>query len=692
MRRIDTVRQAETGECGLAALTMIAQGLGHDIDLGWTRRRFPASRRRPDLASILAMARSLGLDARPVKADVEDLARLRLPAILHWDLRHFVVLTRAARRFFDIRDPAAGRRRVGPEELGRCFTGVAVEFARAPGFKAVRGRERLRLIDLLATFRGLGRYLAMLLALLVATQLLALAVPVGTQLLIDEIVRGQDRAWLYSVVAGLGCVMLAALVLDTLRQHYSLFTGIRVSVDSATAMVRHVLGLPIAVLERRTIADTLSRVDSLQPIQKVLTDTSLTAVVQAITLALTLALMVFYSPLLAAMSLVALAGTVLVQAALMPRTRARNLDGVIAEAGARQSLLESLAAAPSVHAFGLQGRREGHWLQAYIEGSNARADQGRLVIAAAAARGLIGIIDQLAFLALGVIAIGNNSMTLGVLFAFVSLRGRLAAALAGLTAAGREMYLLRNHLDRVGDLLAEAVPDAPPPSALRASLNGRIECENLSFGWHDDVPVIAGFHCDIDAGERVVICGRSGSGKTTLLRLLARELEPAGGRVMFDGWDANLWDPDWLRQHSAMVRQSDRLFTGSIADNITGFSPSPDTCLIRRAAELAAVWHELLSLPMRIETPVADGGAGLSGGQVQRLLLARALYHDPRLLFLDEATSQLDQRTERRVLSNIAGLGITIVSVAHGAEALRLSGRPIHLAPRPHGKTAGTLS
>lgn len=689
---METVRQAEADECGLAALTMVARGLGHDIDLAWARHRFPASRRRPDLASILAMARSLDLEARPVKAEIRDLSRLRLPAILHWELRHFVVLSRAGRRHVDICDPAAGRRRVSLEQLRHSFTGVAVEFARAPDFAAVRSGHRLRLGDLFHAFRGLSRYLLLILILLVATQLLALAVPVGTQLLVDEIVRGQDRQWLYSVAAGLGCVMLAALVLDTLRQHYSLFTGIRVSVDTASAMVRHVLGLPLPVLERRTIADTLSRIDSLQPIQKVLTETVLAALVQAVTFVLTLALMVFYSPLLAALSLAAVAGSTLVQAALMPRTRARNLDGMVAQAMARQSLLESLAAAASVHAFGLQGRRGEHWLKAFVQASNARADQGRLAIAASAARGFIGIADQLAFLATGVIGIGNKSLTLGVLFAFLTLRGRLAAAVAGLTAAGHELYLLRNHLDRVGDLLFETPLPRPAPSALRAVPDGRIACEELSYAWSGGTPLIHGFDCAVEAGERVVLCGPSGIGKTTLLRLLALELEPGGGRIILDGWDAALWDRDWFRRHCGMVRQSDRLFTGSVADNISGFSPSPDPRRIRHAAELAVIWDDLLSLPMRLETPVADGGAGLSGGQLQRLLLARALYREPRLLFLDEATNQLDRQTERRVLANLAALGITIVSIAHSAEALQQSGRPIHIHGRRHGKTGTALS
>jgi ATP-binding cassette, subfamily B, bacterial CvaB/MchF/RaxB len=679
MRRMETVHQAEANECGLAALTMVARGLGHDIDLPWARQRFPATGRRPDLASVLDMARSLGLDARPLKAEVTDLCRLRLPAILHWELRHFVVLARAGRRHVDICDPAAGRRRVSLEELRHCFTGVAVEFTRGPDFAAVRGGRRLRLADVFAAFRGLKSYLVVIFTLLVATQLLALAVPVGTQLLIDEIVRGQDRQWLYSVAAGLACVMLAALVLDTLRQHYSLFTGIRVSVDTASAMVRHVLGLPLPALERRTIADTLSRIDSLQPIQKVLTETVLSGLVQAVTFILTLALMVFYSPTLAAMALAAVIAGSLVQAAMMPRMRARNLDGLVAQAMARQSLLESLAAAASVHAFGLQGRRAQHWLKVFIQASNARADQGKLAILASAARGFIGLVDQIAFLAVGVVGIGNKSLTLGILFAFLTLRGRLAAAVAGLTAAGHELYLLRNHLERVGDLLCEPPLPRPAPSALRAVPTGRIDCENLSYAWSGGGPLISGFHCAIEAGERVVLCGPSGIGKTTLLRLLALELEPAGGRILLDGWDSGLWDRGHLQLHAGIVRQPDRLFTGSIADNITGFSPCPDPRRIRRAAELAVIWEDLLALPMRLETAVADGGAGLSGGQVQRLLLARALYREPCLLFLDEATNQLDRQTERRVLSNIAALGITIVSIAHSAEALLQSGRVIHL-------------
>lgn len=683
-----SIRQAEPTECGLAALTIVARAFGHEIDLAWARRRFPAATRGPYLASLLDAAVDLGLDARPLRADTADLRRIRLPAILHWNFRHFVVLARIRRRAYEIIDPAAGRRRISRGEFSEQFTGVVVEFSRRPDFHAERGGTRLRMTGLFAAFAGLRRYLAVMLVLLVATQLLGLAVPVGTQLLIDEVAGDQDRQWLFGVLAGMGGVMLAVLLLDTLRQCYGLFTGVRVSLASTTAMVTHVLSLPAALIERRTIADTLSRVDSLQPVQRVLTETTLAVSVHAVTLIVSVGLMLFYSPLLASVSVAALLAVTALQAVLLPTTRARNMDGLVALADARQSLLESLSAAASVQAFGLKVRRATHWQQAFVRASNARTAQGRLAIAASAGQGTITLADQLAFLALGVIGIGNKSLTLGMLFALLSLRGRLAGALAGVLAAGHELYLLRNHLDRAGELLLEPAPPPAGRSAFRSAPSGRIACTRLSYAWHAGQDLITDFHCEIEAGERVVICGPSGAGKTTLLRLLACELDPVAGSVLFDGWETRQWDGNWLRGHFGVVRQADRLFTGSVADNVTGFSTDPDPLRVRHAAELAAVWDELLALPMQLDTPLGDGGAGLSGGQLQRILLARALYRAPRILFLDEATSQLDERTERRVLQNLAGLGATIVSIAHGPEAIRLGGRPIHLPRGVNGKSA----
>jgi ATP-binding cassette, subfamily B, bacterial CvaB/MchF/RaxB len=692
MKTVKFTQQAESAECGLAALVMIARSHGREVDMAWARHRFPAASRRPDLASLLTMAGQFGLAARPLRAETGDLAKLRLPAILHWKFRHFVVLTRVRRRAVEICDPACGCRRIGARELNESFTGVALELTPLPDRAPTGGLRQPGVAGLLARLRGLHVYLAVMLLLLVVTQLLGLAVPVASQLLIDEFAAHQDRDGLAGLLAGMCCIMLAALVLDALRQHVALFTRARVSLDLASATVQHLLAVPAATLQRRTIADTISRIDSLQPIQTAMTDTALAAMVQLVTLFVTLALMIFYSPLLASVSLATLVGTVALQLATLPRLRARNMDGVIAQSQARQSLLESLTAAASVQAFGLASLRVNHWQRAFVRANNARTAQGRLILVAGTAQRVLGMLDQVAFLALGMAAIGKQTLTLGILFAFVTLRGRLAAALGGLLLAASDGFLLRNHLERVGDLLGVRARRPASDSARRAVPSGQLGCTALGFAWQDGERVLDDIHCEIEAGERVVICGPSGIGKSTLLRLLACELEPAAGSVHFDDWDAGLWDRDWLQNHFGIVRQSDRLFGGTVADNISGFSPNPDPERIRHAAERASVWQDLVNLPLRLETTLDDGGTGLSGGQVQRLLLARALYREPRVLFLDEATSQLDERTERRVLTNLAGLSATIVSIAHGVQAIGLGGRPICLGGPANGKTPASLS
>lgn len=677
--RVPLVLQSEKTECALATIVMIARYFGHETDLVTLRKRYAHLHQGPTLRSILAITDALGLVARPLRLSVAEIKRLAVPAILHWEFDHFVVVTRIRRRNFVIHDPAAGRRVVTRAEFSQSFTGVAIEFTRGDRFVRLAREHKPSVRTLLRAFDGLGRYLALMLGLLLGAQLLALVPPVATQLLVDEVVLGQDRRWLYRVIAGVALVMVTIIIVETLRRRVALYTGMRLAADSTTMIVQHMLRLPVDAVQRRSVGDLMSRIDSLRPIRSALTETCINVIVQITILVTTLAVMFVYSTPLAMISLIAMVLVIAVQAAVLPRARALNLASVIASAQTSNSLIESLRLFSTVRALGLGSQRLCHWRKGFLASINAQAGQARLGIAALAGQSLIHVGEHSLFLGIGIGGVVSKQLTLGILFAFLSLRGRLGAATAELARAAREIYLLRSHVDRVEELLREEIEMPAPESALRQRLAGAIDCRRLTFRYPGGTTVLENFDCAVEAGESVVICGPSGAGKSTLLRLLSGGLRPDRGSVRFDDVESALWDVDALREQFGVVLQLDRLFQGTIADNVSCFDLAPDAGRIRDAATLAAVWEDLQALPMNIQTPIGDSGAGLSGGQVQRILLARALYRQPRILFLDEATSHLDKDTETRVLSNLRALGITMVSVAHGENALALSGRQIRL-------------
>ena len=429
----------------------------------------------------------------------------------------------------------------------------------------------------------------------------------------------------------------------------------------------------------------MSKVGSLTPIRTALTDTGINGIVQLAVLLATLTIMFMYSTWLTVVSLGGLALSTLLTFAVLPASRRLTEEALIHTARQDSSLLETLNSYDSVQAMDIAALRLGQWQKHFFAATNAGVKRAMLSIWSGAANGVIGAAEQVLFLGIGVSAIVEKQITLGVLFAFLSLRGRFGAAVANLANIAQSFFMLRVHTERIGDiLLAEPAPP-PRPDALRACVVGSIEAQNLSFRYPGGPWVIQDFSCAISKGESVAIAGPSGMGKTTLLRLLAIQEVATRGRILVDDKDIAIWNSRCLRQQLGIVLQNDRLFQGSVYENIAGFDPEPDIERVQGAAISAEIWADIQAMPMTLYTLLGDAGNSLSGGQQQRILLARALYRKPRILFLDEATSHLDIDTERRVLDNLADSEITIISVAHRPDVLARADRVIELGTDSQG-------
>ena len=672
--RVPLITQQARADCGIACLGMVAAFHGHRT--AFHELRAAAGDRGHTLADLVGLADRVGLIPRPVRASLPEIRKLRLPAILHWRLNHYVVLTKVGHRRVAVNDPATGRRKLTWADLDRRFTGIALEVSPRPDWSCTSA-DPPRLRHFVSGISHVRRYVLVILAMLVVTQLLGIVPPVATQILIDEVVTRQDRGWFPAALAGLAAVMIVTLVLDGFRGWTALYTGTRLSIDMTQNVVAHLLRLPAGFVESRHLGDVMSRLSSLAPIRRVITDDAVNALVQFLVLLTTLGVMLFYSPALMAVSVAGAMAAGLLFLALMPATRRLSRQGLTHRAAEQSSLLATLRGFRTVHNLDIAAVRQQHWMQAFSRAIETSVAEGKLGIGRNIAGGLIATMDQLAFLAIGIDGVLDRELSVGVLVAFMTLRGRLASALAGLIDSLQRIAVVRVHVERLADITS--APAERNQGSLRTRIEGHVSARRLAFAYPGAPRLLADFSLDVRPREHVVITGPSGCGKTTLLRLLAGQLDPLQGDVTIDGIELSLYDRSTLRRQVGIVAQSDHLFEGTIAGNIAALDLVPDLARVRRAAVAACIWEDIRKMPMALHTPVGDTGLALSGGQLQRLIIARALYRGPRILFLDEATSHLDTATEAAVLDRLRELPMTIVSVAHRPGAIARAARVIQL-------------
>jgi ATP-binding cassette subfamily B protein RaxB len=686
-RRTPLVLQTETAECGLACLAMIAGRYGHRVDLAALRRRYSLSLRGTTLHDLVRMASSMRLATRALRAELPHLRRLRLPCILHWDHNHFVVLTRVGARRMVIHDPGVGRRYVPVQEVNKRFTGVVLEAWPIRGFERKTERARVRIWELLRRTDGFAAAATQVLTMSLVLEAIGIAVPIGFQLVLDDVVVSDDRDLLTLIALGLGLVLTARALIDFVRSWAIMVAGSSLTLQWKMSLFRHLLLLPLSFFERRHAGDVASRFISVDRIQQTLSTASISPVVDGVMAFVLVGIMWLYDPWLAVFAITMTGVYALTRSLAYRLYRRANEEAVVYTANENSHFLETLRGMASIKALTIGDRRQGIWNNYLVDRVGAELRVGKIDLIFTILSTLLFGLDRIVIIFFGARAVMGGALSVGMLVAFLAYKDQFSQRVGKLLDTIVHLGTLTVHGERIADI-ALAEPEQGEFShsmALAATVIGSkagLSARAISFRYSDNEPrVIADFDLDVAPGECIAIAGPSGAGKTTLLKILAGLLRPTAGTVLIDDVPLQAIGLEVYRAQIGCVLQDDRLFAGSIAENIAGFSPSPDPERIQQVARFAAIHNEIVHMPMGYETLVGDMGSSLSGGQMQRVVLARALYRAPRILLLDEATSHLDEENERAINEAIRRLPISRVIVAHRRSTLDMADRIIPIWP-----------
>lgn len=678
--RIKPILQAEAQECGVACLAMINSAYGSMGGLAELRRRFPASTRGTTLAQLVDQAQHIGFSSRPLRLELDEIQKLRVPCILHWNLNHFVVLQKISGQHVTILDPACGSRVLNLSEVSRHFTGVALELSPNAAFTPVAARPRIRLKDLIGHVVGLKRALSHILVLALALEIMSLLTPQVTQWVVDGALVSADDHLLLIAILGGGLLILMDFVVRMAQGWMALRLNQQLSIQWAANLFDHLMRLPWGFFEKRSLGDIAARFSSLGAIQSVLAHGAITGLLDGLVTLVTLGMMFLYSTTLSCIVLAALVLYGLVRWAFYRPLREASEERIVLSAKENSYFLESIRAVLPLKLFGMTPLRVATWQNMVADVQNRDVKTQRMLLAFSGANTLIFGLEGMLLLYIGGLWVIDHRLSLGMLLAFIAYKSQFTSRASRLIDLVIEVRMLSLHAERVADIALE--PPEPNESTVTAPevLDARIEFRNVSFRYAEGEPwILKNFSLTIEAGESVAIVGRSGCGKSTLFKLLLGLLQPSEGDVLIGGVRVRQLGPAAVRKVVGVVMQEDRLLAGTLAENIACFSPDSDRERIKAAAIQARIHNTIATMPMGYETLVSELGSSLSGGQKQRVLLARVLYGEPRIIALDEATSHLDLHSEQHVIRALQQLKATRIAIAHRPETIALAERLVRI-------------
>lgn len=676
-RTVPVVLQAETNECGLACLCMILAAYGRHVTLADLREQFPSDRVL-SLEQMASASEHYGFNVRALRCEPADLAEIRLPALLHVDFNHYIVLTGQRASTFLVIDPASGRQSLSTESLNERFTGILLEFTPATRFETGGRRDihsPFRLLSALP-FDALGRPLVVMLLLSLCVQAFALISPFLLQIIVDDVITSGSRQFALVVVLGFGAVYLLSALTQWLRGLLVIHVGQHLSYLMAAGLHSRLLTLPARYFSRRTVGDVVSRFGSIRPLQDFVTGSGVKILLDLLMLITCWLMLACYSMGAAMLALVITGTVAAVNYLLTLPYRRYSHEQVVAEAAAQSHFIETVQAIREIKRFDAETLRTSRWLNQLTLAINAQVRAGRFQLYAELSRYLLAAALTLGVVFAALDDVMSTTLTIGMLYAMVAYTNHFAQAALSLLLEWQKFLMLYLHTQRLSDITEQTVPSR---QRLKAGADCTIVFDRVSFAYPESQqPLLDELSFTLRAGESLAITGPSGSGKSTLLRLLLAELSATSGDISIGGRPLTASVCSGPVFSSLMAE--DRLLSGTVSQNITFNQPAPDMARMMDCARAAVIHEDILRLPLAYQEHVSDMHTGLSAGQRQRLLLARALYRPADFLLLDEGTSHLDAETELTVMHHVLELSGGCIFVTHRQQIAALADYQLDLA------------
>ncbi len=684
--RLPLILQSERNECALACLAMILAYYGHRIDINTLRRHHPVSQHGITLKALVALAPKLNLTVRPLRLELKDLKNLTLPAILHWNLNHFVVLKKVGGTCLVIHNPAIGIQKITLKEASKRFTGVALELIPAPQFCKKDEKQRLSLHEIWSHTSGLTNHMVQLVMLSLLMQAFAIALPFFTQIILDDVLVNYDVELLKLLAAGFCLLIIFRQLTELLRAHVVLYMSTKVSFQFATRLCRHLLHLPLDYFSRRHLGDIVSRFGSLNNVRDFLCSGIVEIFIDGLMVLFALLLMFIYDSFLTAIALIGVLLYGLLRLSTYHQFYSRNEEWIHDRALENTIFMENIHAIQGIKIYTRESARLGYWQNSYAAAIGSGISVQKLGLNVQFFHGLLLGVENILLLLAGSYSVMNGALSVGMLMAFISFKDHFYRSIFSMLDKLFEFRMLDIHLARLADIAfinPEPVSKTLTGSNLGQKQRFDITLKDLAYRYDSDcAPLFSDVSLVLKKSEIVAIIGPTGCGKSTLLKIVLSLVEPLEGKLEINNVAIANYGLERYRSQVAGVLQNDGLLSGSILENITFFDPNPDYEKATQAARQSLILEEISRMPMQLNTMVGNMGSAISGGQAQRVLLARAIYHQPSLLVLDEATSHLDINTEQAVNNSLRQLNIPCLMVAHRPETIMNADRILMLTPQ----------